>query len=945
MKMVLPFAVLLLSATSVFAAAPSTETTRLYLSGHDKDDAIPWKFTCSAGNNANISSMLPVPSNWELHDFGIFTYGVEHRGSKTKPAVPVTPVQGHYTTTFTPSADFNNRRAFLVFEGVMTDTQALLNGHSVGPKHQGGYFRFKYEVTSLLKVDQPNTLDVIVDDESADPAVNNAERRGDYFNYGGIYRPVYVESVPQQFIDHVAIDAKADGSLSLDAYMDGADAADSVEAQVVDAAGAPVGAAFSGTLQKGDAAHLTAQIAAPKLWTAETPTLYFVDVSLKKGDTVLHSLRQRFGFRTIEIRNGDGLYVNGKRILLKGCDRHTFWPDSGRCTSETISRGDIALMHEMNMNAVRMSHYPPDQHFLDAADDMGLYVLDELPGWHGNYDDDVGHKVVKEMLTRDINHPCILFWDNGNEGGWNTHLDADFPALDPQKRHVLHPWALNDHVDTKHYPDYKTLLAKTSGDNVYFPTEMIHGLYDGGAGASLADYWDVIRHGKVAGGGFIWAFLDEAPRRVDAGGFLDTRGNLAPDGIVGPYREKEGSFFTIKGIWSPVVITEKEVPKDGVFHIENRYNFINLKDCKFSYQLRKFASPSEDKTGFTVMSEATLPSPDIAPGAAGTLPIDSLLPILASSAVKPSVMNLPDAVAIRIENPAGQELFTPVFALPRHQTTTDIMSQSTFANGITSVSETDDALTVTGTNGLHLTFNKATGLLASVAKADQTFSLTNGPRLVTGDATLVSLKGQQATQGDILATVTATYTGNMKSATWSIHASGWIDLSADYHLTGPQPFIGLGFDYPEKNIKSLKWLGDGPYRVYKNRLAGPTLNVWQNDYNDSTTGAIPWKYPEFKGYFANIRWAHYQTTEGPITFLLHDPNTFLQNFTPTQPDKALAGKTLVPYPPTSIAFLEAIPPIGTKFTSPTVMGPSSQTNIAAGDYHTQFSIYFGELPR
>ncbi len=222
-----------------------------------------------------------------------------------------------------------------------------------------------------------------------------------------------------------------------------------------------------------------------------------------------------------------------------------------------------------------------------------------------------------------------------------------------------------------------------------------------------------------------------------------------------------------------------------------------------------------------------------------------------------------------------------------------------------------------------------------------TFSLNNGPRLVSGTAKLESIKDNP----DPDTTVRATYTGDLKTINYRFNPNGWLDISADYHLTGPRPFIGLGFDYPEKNIKSLKWLGDGPYRVYKNRTAGPTLGVWQNDYNDSVTGSIPWKYPEFKGYFANVRWAQYQTTEGPITFLIHDDNTFLQNFTPTQPPKNLAMKTLVPYPATSIAFLNAIPPIGTKFSNPDVMGPDSAQPIAAGDYHMHISIYFGDVPK
>ena len=155
----------------------------------------------------------------------------------------------------------------------------------------------------------------------------------------------------------------------------------------------------------------------------------------------MHRRQDRFGFRTFEVRPGDGLYLNGRRIVLKGVNRHSFWPDSGRCLNEAVHRGDIALIQDMNMNAVRMSHYPPDEQFLELCDELGLYVLDELAGWQKPYDTDVGRKLVEETVTRDVNHPSILFWDNGNEGGWNTALDGEFARWDPQGRPVLHPWA------------------------------------------------------------------------------------------------------------------------------------------------------------------------------------------------------------------------------------------------------------------------------------------------------------------------------------------------------------------------------------------------------------------------------------------------------------------------------------------------------------------------
>jgi len=126
------------------------------------------------------------------------------------------------------------------------------------------------------------------------------------------------------------------------------------------------------------------------------------------------------------VRPGKGLYLNGQRILLKGVDRHSFRPETGRSLDREDNYADARLVKSMNMNAVRMSHYPPDPAFLEAADQLGIYVLDELSGWHHAHDTDVGRRLVREMVERDVNHPSILFWDNGNEGGWNRELDGEF---------------------------------------------------------------------------------------------------------------------------------------------------------------------------------------------------------------------------------------------------------------------------------------------------------------------------------------------------------------------------------------------------------------------------------------------------------------------------------------------------------------------------------------
>jgi hypothetical protein len=164
-----------------------------------------------------------------------------------------------------------------------------------------------------------------------------------------------------------------------------------------------------------------------------------------------------------------------------------------------------------------------------------------------------------------------------------------------------------------------------------------------------------------------------------------------------------------------------------------------------------------------------------------------------------------------------------------------------------------------------------------------------------------------------------------------------------YTAEGTNVFIGVVFDYPENLVKSKRWLGDGPYRVWKNRLPGATLGVWQNDYNNTITGWRDWIYPEFKGVFADVRWLQLQTSEGQIT-VVPENVPFVQVLTPEFPPVKDAGKTIPPLPDCGLGFLHAIPAIGSKFKVATDLGPQSQPNVAHGDYSGSVSFYFGKLP-
>ncbi|MFT3781359.1 MAG: glycoside hydrolase family 2 TIM barrel-domain containing protein [Nibricoccus sp.] len=922
--------------TAVLTSASSNETQIQYLSGKGFDDAVQWDFFCSEGRRSGEWTKIRVPSCWEQEGFGTYNYGVQFYGKPNPPGIA--KEQGKYRHSFDVPADWQGKRVRLVFEASMTDTAIRVNGISTGLPHQGGFYRFKTEITSLLKFGAKNEIEVTVDKESANESVNLAERRADYWNFGGIFRPVFLEILPPQFIDRSAIDAKADGTFRAEIFLgDAAVEGTKVVGQIFDAAGTPVGLAFEAApAPGGERATLATAVTQPKLWTAETPNLYTVKIAVVRDGATLHAATERFGFRTFEVRAGEGLFLNGQRVLLKGANRHSFWPETGRTLNRERNYADVRLIKEMNMNAVRMSHYPPDPDFLEACDELGLYVLNELGGWHGRYDEPTGRRLVGEMISRDVNHPSILFWDNGNEGGWNAAIDDEFAKWDPQQRPVLHPQGKFSGIDTMHYRSYGETQEYFRAPELFMPTEFLHGLYDGGHGAGLFDYWEMMRNHPRSGGGFLWSYADEGLARTDQNGRIDQQGNLAPDGIVGPHHEKEGSFNTIREVWSPVQVGPAELPADfnGVLSVENRYDFTHLNQCKFVWEMARFYTPAEGKTGHESIARGELAGPAIAPHSTGTLQ----LPL-------PKNWRDADVLYVTAKNPAGEPLWTWSWSWKK---AAPLEAAAKSAAKAEYRSDYDAFVVFAGGN--EFKFSKSAGELTSVRQAQKAISFKNGPRFVAarrGDRTLDGSVDPQAPKGEdrlykeittssSLKTITARadgadvvveakYFGSLESVAWRISPSGVVRLDYEYRYDGVVELMGVKFDYPESSMKSIRWLGRGPYRVWQNRLHGTTLDVWANKYNDPIPGES-YVYPEFKGYFRDWRWAVFSTTEGEITIGNGTPGSYLGVYTPRDGRDAL----LYTLPQTGIAVLDVIPAVRNKVNATDLVGPSSQAQRVGG---------------
>jgi len=201
--------------------------------------------------------------------------------------------------------------------------------------------------------------------------------------------------------------------------------------------------------------------------------------------------------------------------------------------------------------------------------------------------------------------------------------------------------------------------------------------------------------------------------------------------------------------------------------------------------------------------------------------------------------------------------------------------------------------------------------------------------------------------------ISAAFDGPMKSVIYRLEPNGWLSIDYVYTITGPQEYFGIAFDYPEADVKGMRYLGEGPAPVYKNRLAGGVLDVWDRHYNNTIVGdpddlkpGEHFDYPIFKGFYSGVRWLQINTSEGLITAVINqcgDAPGYVQMFAPKTPPSNLLGRIAVPFPAAGVSFLHAIPAIGNKFGSPQSMGPMGLPAIASGEYKGRISLHFGNL--
>jgi hypothetical protein len=309
-----------------------------------------------------------------------------------------------------------------------------------------------------------------------------------------------------------------------------------------------------------------------------------------------------------------------------------------------------------------------------------------------------------------------------------------------------------------------------------------------------------------------------------------------------------------------------------------------------------------------------------------------------------------DVLYVKAINKKGHELWTWDFTWDKK------LATKKEASGKVDLKETAEAYIIKADKS-EVKIDKTSGKLVKVIQSGKTISLTNGPKIIMarrGDRTLDGtinpdfLKGEDriykefscwdeevncsenllnisAKEENGKVVITADYHGILQKVVWTIDADGLIQLDYEYEYNGVVDLAGMYFEYPEEKMRAKKWLGDGPYRVWQNRLKGTTLDIWENDYNDPIPGES-FNYPEFKGYFNNWHWAEFTTEEGQIYIENKGTDTYLGVYSPRDGRDAL----LYTIPNTGIAVLDVIPPARNKVNATDLIGPSSQPKWLSG---------------
>jgi beta-galactosidase len=357
-----------------------------------------------------------------------------------------------YRRRFKVPPGARGKRVFVDFEGVMTASTVWINGTQLG-EYKGGYTPFSFDLTPHIDFDGENVLAVDVD-SSERPDIPPFGYEIDYLTFGGIYREVWLRIVPATFIENLVVRTKDVLTPNPGAEVvcfiqhgEASKAGATLDVELLDGERVLAKASQS-LLAAGAASEPMAHsvrldgVKGISLWDLEKPKLYTARVRLRRGNEIMDEDSRRFGFREAQFTD-HGFELNGKVIKLRGLDRHQTFPWVGQAMPGRAQRRDAEILRKkLKCNIVRTSHYPQSRHFLDACDEIGLLVLEEIPGWQHIGDaawQDISVDNVGRMIRRDWNHPSIILWgvrinESRDNHDFYTRTNALAHQLDPTRQ-------------------------------------------------------------------------------------------------------------------------------------------------------------------------------------------------------------------------------------------------------------------------------------------------------------------------------------------------------------------------------------------------------------------------------------------------------------------------------------------------------------------------------
>jgi hypothetical protein len=565
-------------------------------------------------------SDINVPGEWVMQGF----------------EVPRGQAAGYYRE-FNAPADYQGNRIILHCDAVYADAEVWINGDRVGA-HAGGMTAFQLDVTDQVKPGRKNSIAMKVVNETQTDVLASGSQYAVH-PLGGITRKLYLQAVPRTAITTLDIstvfDAEyCDANIHIALVVENADErifdSGHVRFSLYDGSGQRIALSDSkvelAPIASGERRCLsvTLHVPRPQKWDSEHPHLYSLEGKLYADNSIIEVVRRRFGFRQIEVR-GDRVFVNNHPIKLRGVNRHEVHPLRGRSLTPQQWRRDAELFRAANVNYIRTSHYPPAEEFLDACDELGLFVECEAPlcwvqhgananwgksGW--NYLDPNFYvpllRANLENIAFNRRHPSIIIWSLANESRWSplwaNVLEAveQYDSTRPTAFHDQCYGGYNNAESTArianiHYPgpggperaanqERPLLFGEYCHLNAYNRHELVTdpGLRDAW-GRGFKAMWDKMYRTRGCLGGALWSGIDDT--------FYLPSGHTVGYGTWGPidgWRRPKPEYFHVKKTYSPVRISVSYLDPPNaedalVIPVENRHDFTNLQELKILWRI------------------------------------------------------------------------------------------------------------------------------------------------------------------------------------------------------------------------------------------------------------------------------------------------------------------------------------------------------------------------